>query len=632
VYFSVFKPDATPRWSGNLKRYKLLGNPAVISDANDKAAVNNDTGFFKESAQSVWSDSIDGAVVSSGGAANQRPLNPDELNIYTWLPNAGASSSDLTANVNKVHESNTNITRAMMGTADSAEHIALLKWTRGVDVLDADGDTNMSEVRQQYADPLHSVPRIITYGGTDENPDTTIYFGTNGGYLHAVDGATGEEVFSFIPESQLPLMQTRKENTARFTHPYGVDGSPASWVYDANGDNDIRSGDGDFAYLYFGLRRGGNEFFALDVTNREEPSILWHIQGGSGDFAELGQSWSTPVFSKIRHGDEIKEVIIFGGGYNTAYDAATYTSPTATGNAIYVVDAHTGERLWYASSTATSGNGQRISDMQYPIPSDIAVIDINGDGLAEQLYAADLFGQIFRFDVNAFGTGGGWINGGLIADLGDSSTPNNRRFFNAPDISITSVAKVKKLAIAIGSGSRPTPLSRVTQDRFFVLLQDSLFRAPNTYEVITTSDLVDQSTSITALNESNDGWYFNLPNSGEKVLSPSITVANKIIFTTYSPDSSASSCNPVVGTGRAYVINLLNASSVADLDGDGNLEDTQDRSKTLASGNIPPSPKVLFPEDGAPTVLVGPEQPLSDIDLGLIDEWTQIYRRPEDPH
>ncbi len=631
VYFSVFKPDATPRWAGNLKRYKLLGNPAVISDANDKAAVDNDTGFFKETAQSVWSESIDGAVVSSGGAANQRPLHPDDLNIYTWLQSASARSNDLTADVNHVHESNHHITTAMTGAADSTDHTALLQWIRGVDTLDADNDSNTTEVRQEYADPLHSVPRIITYGGSNENPDTTIYFGTNGGYLHAIDGTTGEEIFSFIPESQFGHMKTRRDNTARFTHPYGVDGSPTSWVYDANNDNQINASDGDFAYLYFGLRRGGNEYFALDVTHRDKPTLLWHIEGGSGDFSELGQTWSTPVFSKIRYGDVIRDVLVFGGGYNTAFDTAHYASATTTGNAIYVVDARTGERLWYASSSATSGDGQRLSDLQYPIPSDISVVDINGDGLAEQLYTADLFGQIFRFDINTLGTHAHWIQGGLIADLGASSAPNNRRFFNAPDISLTSITKTQKLAIAIGSGSRPTPLSRATQDRFYVVLQDSIFRAPTSYDVMTTSDLVDQSSNITALTDAHQGWYFDLPNSGEKVLSPSITVANKIVFTTYSPDSSASSCNPVVGTGRAYVINLRDASAVTDLDEDDELEAVHDRSKTLASGNIPPSPKVLFPDDGAPTVLVGPEQPLGNIDLGLVDEWTQIYRRPEDP-
>ncbi|MEC8009912.1 MAG: PilC/PilY family type IV pilus protein [Pseudomonadota bacterium] len=631
VYFSVFKPDSAPRWAGNLKRYKLLGNPAVISDANDKAAVDSNTGYFKETAQSVWSDAIDGAYVAQGGAASQRPTSPDDLNIYTWLQSSGLASKDLTSAINKVHETNGAITKETLGVSDVAERNEVLRWTRGVDVLDWDSDADTSEVRTQYEDPLHSVPHIVTYGGTNENPDTTIFFGTNGGYLHAVNGATGEEVFSFVPETQLPKMLSRYNNTERFTHPYGVDGSPASWVHDVDGDNQIEPNAGDFVYVYFGMRRGGNEYYALDVSDRDQPKVLWRIQGGTGDFAELGQTWSTPLMTSIKQGTETKRVLVFGGGYDTAYDDASFTGSTSTGNAIFVVDAKTGERLWYASSTATTGYGQRMSDMQHPIPSDIAIIDLNGDGMADQLYAADVNGQIFRFDIHENKTGGDWIQGGVIADLGGDTAPNNRRFFNSPDVSLTSIAKQQKLAIAIGSGSRANPLSRITQDRFYVILQDGIYTAPENYEAITHTDLIDQTSSISTLGIEDAGWYFDLPNSGEKVMSPSVTVAGKILFTTYSPDSSASSCNPVVGTGRAYVVHLTSSSAVADLDEDGSLEDTQDRSKTLASGNIPPSPKVLFPEDGAPVVLVGPEQPLENVDLGLVDEWTQIYRRPEDP-
>jgi len=630
VYFSVFKPEATPRWDGNLKRYKLLGNPAVISDGNDKAAVDPLTGFFKETAQSVWSDAVDGAVVSKGGAASQRPSDPALIKTYTWLASNGLISKDLTASVNKVHEDNTLINASVLGITDAQKRQNVIRWTRGQDVLDFDKDSNTTEVRAQYEDPLHSVPRIITYGGTDANPDTAIYFGTNGGYLHAIDGSTGEELFSFVPESQLGLMETRFDNTDNFSHPYGVDGSPISWVQDVNGDNQIQANAGDFAYLYFGLRRGGNEYFALDVTERNTPKVLWHIQGGTGDFAQLGQTWSTPVKAKLKYDGSIVDVLIFGGGYNTAFDNASYTSGTSTGNAVYVVDAKTGTRLWYASSDALSSAGQRISDFKFPVAADIAVVDINGDGISEQLYVADVFGQVFRFDVNSQQTDATWIQGGLIAQLGDTSTPNNRRFFNAPDISLTSIVRQQKIAISIGSGSRPSPLSKATQDRFYMLLQDSVFRAPGSYTVIKTQDLVNQTSTITELTAANAGWYFDLPNAGEKVLSSSVTIAGKIVMTTYSPDSTATSCNPVVGTGRAYVFHLINAKAVADLDEDNSLEDTQDRSKTLASGNIPPSPKVLFPEDGAPTVLIGPEQPLQNVDFGLIKDWTQIYRRPED--
>ena len=52
----------------------------------------------------------------------------------------------------------------------------------------------------------------------------------------------------------------------------------------------ILSDSGDHVYLYTGMRRGGSNYYALDVTDRNNPELLWTIQGGSGDFAELGQS------------------------------------------------------------------------------------------------------------------------------------------------------------------------------------------------------------------------------------------------------------------------------------------------------------------------------------------------------
>jgi len=627
VYFSVFKPDASPRWDGNLKRYKLLGNPPVVSDVNDKAAVDENTGFFKETAQSVWSNEVDGARVSLGGSSANRPGNPDNLKMFTYLTQ-GIANKNLTASVNKLHESNTQITEDLLDVSSTNEREEILQWARGLDIQDINDNNITAETRKQYEDPLHSVPHIITYGGTDENPDTAIFFGTNGGYLHAVNGTSGAELFSFTPESLLANFVKNFDSSVQFIHPYGVDGSPISWVHDANNDNQISVDSDDHAYLYFGLRRGGNEYFGMDVTNRNRPKILWHIEGGSGDFADMGQSWSTPVHTKIRYDGGIKDVLVFGGGYDTAYDSATYTG-IGTGNAIYVVDATTGERLWYASSNASS-SGQRIADMQYSIPADVSIIDINGDGLAEQIYAADLGGQVFRFDVNTTATNANWIQGGVIAKLSQTTSGANRRFFTAPDISLVDIAGKQKLAVAIGSGSRPTPLARIAQNRFYVFLQDSIFKAPQTYTIVRNNDLIDQSTAVTALTRSDQGWYIDLPNSGEKILSASVTLANKIVFTSYSPDSTATSCNPVIGTGRVYVVNLINGAAVADLNEDDLIDPINDRVKTLASGNIPPSPKVLFPEDGAPTVLIGPEQPLQKVNFGLIEDWTQIYRRPED--
>ena len=73
LYLSLFKPSTTAAWAGNLKRYDLKGNPAVLYDANDpqQPAIDPDTGLFNEVSKSFRSDSVDGRDGTRGGAASK---------------------------------------------------------------------------------------------------------------------------------------------------------------------------------------------------------------------------------------------------------------------------------------------------------------------------------------------------------------------------------------------------------------------------------------------------------------------------------------------------------------------------------------------------------------------------------
>ncbi len=198
VYFALFKPDARPSWSGNLKRYYVgsdnKGN-VLIQDENKNAAVNEDSGYFLETASSWWSDTADGGSVELGGAANQISLDGPEgvgdRRVFTYLnddiPDSGV---DLTASAQRLHELNTRISTSDLGLGDSSilenatRRIELLKWARGVDVKDSDLDGDDTNVRQHMGDPMHTQPVLLNYketGGTK----STIFMATNEGLLHA---------------------------------------------------------------------------------------------------------------------------------------------------------------------------------------------------------------------------------------------------------------------------------------------------------------------------------------------------------------------------------------------------------------------------------------------------------------
>jgi len=623
VYFSLFKPDERPLWPGNLKKYAIANS--VVVDAADAAAVDTATGMFKDTARSFWSISADGNDVDLGGASGERSLT---RNTYTYV--SGSSSTTLSNADNNLHEDNTLVTTSALGlgATETTQRSNVLKWARGVDLKDYDEDGNTTEVRLQYGDPLHSQPVIITYGGTAASPDNTIYFGTNEGFLHAVNASTGAEVFSFIPDELLPNLNTLYTNSSASDHPYGLDGTITVWTHDDNGDNDLGDTD-DFAYLYLGMRRGGLSYYALDITDRSNPAFKWKITGGTGDYTELAQSWSTPVQTKVKIGSTEYNVLVIGGGYDEDQDTYTTRTADSSGRAIYMVNAEDGSVVWQGG---LSGADENFTDMLYSMPGDIRVIDINHDGLADIMFAADMGGQIWRFDIdNGASNKNALVAGGVIADFGASSdTANNRRFYTTPDVALVKSGTSKFLTIALGSGWRAHPLDEVVTDRFYVLRDPDWGTAPASYTKLAQSNLVDVTSTIdsaaiqTSIAGGQKGWYITLTNSGEKVISDSITVANQVVFSTYQPNTASSGCSAAQGTGRTYVVNVLDGTPTVNLDtvvtdDDDNLT-IEDRTVTLKRGGIPPKPTVLFAPD--PVVLIGPETPLTELNFGSLSQRT----------
>lgn len=642
LYFSVFKPDKKPSWTGNLKRYKL-GHNGAIYDVNDNAAVNSSTGFFEKTSRSWWSSVDDGDSVSIGGAAWQQPTPNSNRKVYTYY--TGASSKTLSDTTNAVNVANkSNLTKAMFGdaTMSDSDHERLINWTRGADVFDVDLDKDTTDARPYIADPLHSVPHLVTYGGTNASPDITVYFGDNQGYLHAIKGKTGESYFSFIPEEFLANQSVLMNNSSSVAeHPYGMDGSVASWVYDKNADIEIKATDGDHAYIYIGQRRGGRNYYALDVTDRDNPKILWKITGGTGDFAELGQSWSKPVKTKIDINGKITDVIVISGGYDTQQDSVTTRTTDTTGRALYILNATTGARIWWAGPSG-SGADLELADMNYSIPATPKVLDVSGDGAADQIYVGDMGGQLWRFDIYNGSAARSLVTAGVIADLAGSTNATNRRFYHTPDVFGLQVGTSRQLGLVIGSGWQAHPLDVAVEDRMYMIRIADATSPPDSnsdgvtdYTKLTEAKLFDttlnliqegtatqQAAATTALDEA-DGWYIRLTRSGEKVLSSSQTMGGQVFITTYEPTPSTSNCVPSAGTPRLFHISASNGGAVKNYDGIGKDDELtrSDREDVLQTAGLPPNPQRMR-IDGQDVICVGAEcQPVSKTESVIRTYW-----------
>lgn len=646
IYFALFRPDDRPRWPGNVKRYKL-GTDNVIKDQNDADAIDSGTGFFKDTSQSFWSSAVDGNVIDQGGAAENVPAHGSRK-VYTYY--TGSPSLDLTHAKNAFVDTNTDLTPAMFGVGGytTAQFQEFINWIRGKDIFDEDGDGATTDTRYAMGDPLHSRPVAITYGTVSGSPDVELFFGTNGGGLHSVRGDTGVERFVFIPEEVYGIQEELSTNTQFTPHPYGMDGRITAWVKD-NGNNGIDTTDpDDFVYIYTGMRRGGRTYFALDVTNRDAPKLLWKITGGSGSFGELGQSWAEPVKAKVKIGTDVKDVIILSGGYDPDEDASEQRREDTMGRAIYMVDAETGALLWSGGLTGAGTWNESFADMKYSFPSAVTAGDVDGDGLVDSMFAADTGGQLWRFDVFNGSNASDLVTGGVIADLGPGDDPvsvgNSRRFFQTPSVALRRGTNGAELAVAVGSGFRPSPLKTLATNRMFMVRQKSVFSAPSSYTRLKSSDLYDASDNkldtLTAasdlatergLLEAAEGWYFDLPYTAEKVLSSPLITQDSVVFTTYQPGASASSCVAAAGVSRVYQVGLSDATATNGSSWgstDPSDPDRTGRGDELASGSIVDDPTTICTEGQGCTTFIGAESPLDPISVS--DRMIKTYWRKEE--
>ncbi|HEC15619.1 MAG TPA: VWA domain-containing protein [Sedimenticola sp.] len=645
LYFSLFKPSDSTRWPGNLKRYGLYGSATEatkIVDVNNDPAVDAATGFFKTTAQSWWSPNIDGGAVEEGGAASKMPTSLSR-NVFTYT----GTNSSLADSTNRLHEANTAITKAMLGLEGETDSYVqnVLKWARGIDVTDYDNDGDTTEDRMQMGDPLHSRPVVVTYGTSGDVADATVYVATNEGFLHAVDTATGQEQFAFMPQELLVNLNALYKNSSASVHTYGLDGQISYWLDDKNGDFVVDPAAGDRVYLYFGMRRGGNYYYALDVTDRTNPKWLWKIEGGVGDFAELSQTWSKPSVAQIDVAGVKKRVLIFGGGYDTDNDINTVRTADSEGRAIFIVDAETGALVWSGGPDVSFT--KRFDDMLYSIPSDITLVDINLDGLTDQMYVGDMGAQVWRFDIHNGNVANALVTGSVIADLGGSTAVDNRKFYYPPDVALLSKPGYNSLSIILGSGWRAHPLDTVVNDRFYTMRLSDIYAPPADsnedgepdYPKYTEADLYDATANIIGEGADSEklaansaleglhGWYIHMEDSGEKVLSTATTLDGTIYFTSYAPHAATSACGAAQGGGYLYAVSLWDATPTLNLDGTGSETDLvkDDRRRQLGRMGIPPSPQVMMPEDGGTIVLIGTEKFSINVDIRRRTYWYEEF-------
>jgi len=558
IYLAMFRPTEKSFWKGNIKKFGIAksNDPAKgivmgdIVDKNNNLAIDPQLNAIYDTAVSYWTNNEDGGEVEKGGIGKILLEMSDlyQRKIYTYLG----------GNTYLKHSSNafttTNISAALLDLSDDEKN-KLISFLYGYDSYDQNGNGVTNEKRDWILGAfVHSRPLVVHYPSR-----TVIFAGANDGMLHAFDDVTGAELWAFIPPDLLPRLKNLNGNTVELF----VDGSPK--IYVETDQNDVITK----AILICGERRGGDHYFALDVTDPLDPKWLWEIHPGLADYAELGQTWSAPLIGKINHGSNDRWVFFIGGGYDTNQDNLPVTSNDTRGRAIYVGDVLTGERIWkysYADNPL----------MKYSIPSDVTRVDTDGDGRIDRLYVGDMGGQIWRFDIKNPSPFNWTVKCIFDSNYPPPTSGDRRKIFYPPDVSLEVDWSDYELLL-FGTGDREHPRTKSVTDRLYTLKD----RNPST--VMNDSHLVDvtagllQSSTASATQKqtilddlkAKSGWYINLDqSSGEKCISPALIFFGISYFSTFIPCTEVTTDPCYVGEGLAklYALRYLSGNAVFNFD------------------------------------------------------------------
>ena len=238
-------------------------------------------------------------------------------------------------------------------------------------------------------DVVHSRPYYVA---DDTNP--TLFVGANDGMLHAINAGTGadggKERWAYVPSMLLPKM--KQLTVDPYVHDYFVDGQI----------NVAKIALGTKRVLVGALGLGGKGLFALNVTESAglvaadeaavASKVMWEISpttvnyaapATAGAYSNLGYNFGVVVIAPVWVGASVVDAVIVGNGYNDGGDYGSY---------LFVINANTGQLIKrFKAGTGTSASPNGLST---PL-----AIDTNRDGKIDTVYAGDLNGSMWKFDL-----------------------------------------------------------------------------------------------------------------------------------------------------------------------------------------------------------------------------------------
>lgn len=610
VYLSQFN---STKWTGNLLAYKLDSKTGNVGEA------------LPDTAMSL----LQGVTHSTRKVITHHPVNRTGI-PFAWSSLAPAQQNDLRTNAggtldadtvgqarldfikgdrsNEGKGQNFRIRGSVLGDIVHGGPVYVgtpeLNWPSSANFTASSGPLTYTEFRKAKK---------------DRTP--VVYVGANDGMLHGFHGSSLSEVLAYIP-SFLSSTDTTKGlhylTNPSYQHRYYVD-MPASI-------SDVILGGAWKTVLVGAVGGGGKGIFALDITDPDSfgaSNVLWEFT--SADDPDLGLTFSRPMIARLNNG---KWGAIVGNGYNSTSEHAVLF--------VLYLDANLTDKTWnlgtdYIKISTSAGVtlGSEANGMSTP-----GVIDTNGDKVADRVYAGDLYGNLWAFDLSA-------SNAGTWASAYKTGSKPSPLFSAGAGKAITAMpVVVKNKQVTDKTNNAPNVLVMFGTGRYLTHADKSSTTAQHFYGVwdsgtgkLTTASLVQQTYDVDTASTrvisdadvsygSKYGWYVALSKSGERSVTDAVPRGGVVLFTTIIPSGDMCAYG-----GSSWLMALAYDNggrpdmAVFDYNGDGTVDkndlagDKAVGGKKLGNDGLAAAPKCLGNKCYIPTSSTTGGDKIEDIEV-----------------
>jgi len=449
---------------------------------------------------------------------------------------------------------------------------------RAVPVYNAGADSGYSDSMFPTGSPeqvaaANNSTSYANFVNTSKTRPATVYLAANDGMLHAFDATTGQERWAYIPYEVFRNLNSL--TSKKFSYRPFVDSTPVI--------TDIYQGGQWKTILVGGLGFGGKGIYALDITDPNNPQLMWEFSRETSTtrtslngqptglslldnrLRELGYTFGQPNTVYVKTGpNQYRWVVLVPSGYyaNVAtsppqdmYDAYSGAVGSPSHSSLYVLDASDGSILKKIDTPISVPGQTGIASHGLTTTATGSY----GGFAADFAVAGDLNGNLWRFDFTTDMTNWGAAgtvdllfrtyaySGGGYTGLGNQPITVQPMMF--PDKATGRLMIIFGTGKLLGSSDQQGQAQQAiysvreygkNSTKYPISVGDLSLATP--VDTTTTRGINHNPTEV----GTKAGWYMtlnNTTNAWERVVIPASRMGNLAIITSTIVNAS-DRCNP----------------------------------------------------------------------------------------